>query len=180
MRVALGTKNEAKTKACISVFERAFPGEHIDVSGYSVESGVSDMPMSNDETYEGALNRALELTLLDSSADYYVGLEGGVQEGPKGRLYLLGWAAIIKAGSDLDYAGHSGGIELPDEIADKLREGAELGPLIQEMTGDEKNEIRHTLGTNGLLTNGLYSRDKEFEDAIACALGISLSAENTK
>jgi inosine/xanthosine triphosphatase len=170
MKIAVGTQNKAKLSACELVFTEAFPGEELTFMPFEVETGVSNMPMSNEETFAGALNRANALKEL-TAADYYVGLEGGVQQGPLRSLYLLGWAAVIQADTDKIGAGHSGGMRLPPDITSELLGGAELGPLIQARYADEANDIRQTLGTNGLLTKGLYVRSREFEDAIRCALG---------
>lgn len=170
MKIAVGSQNKAKLSACELVFTEAFPDETLEFLPFEVETGVSKMPMSNDETCAGALNRANALKDM-TDADYYVGLEGGVQEGPLKSLYLLGWAVIVHAAPNKVGIGHSGGMRLPADIAKELRAGAELGPLIQARYADEANEIRHTLGTNGLLTKGLYIRSREFEDAIRCALG---------
>lgn len=172
MKIAVGTENKAKLSACETVFGAAFPDEQLEFLPFSVESGVSAMPMNNEEMYQGALNRATALKELAADADFWVGLEGGVQEEPPHKsLYLLGWAAILKAGSDEIGSGFSGGVKLDDDIALELRGGAELGPLIQERTKDIDNDIRHTIGASGLQTKGLYTRTMEFEHAIRAALG---------
>lgn len=171
MDLAVGTTNKAKLLACSEVFKEALPGSKINIKSIEVESNVSAMPMDNEEIFTGALNRANVLAELDKNADYYVGLEGGVQKGPQDRLYLLGWAVIIRAVDGVIGSGHSAGVALPNDLSEALFEGKELGPLVQAKMSDTSNEIRHSLGTNGILTKGLYPRTKEFEDAIRCALG---------
>jgi non-canonical (house-cleaning) NTP pyrophosphatase len=81
MRIAVGTQNMAKLKACEYVFSEALFEKKLEFLPFEVESGVSVMPMSNDEIAQGAINRAVALKRL-TEADYYVGLEDGVQAGP--------------------------------------------------------------------------------------------------
>lgn len=176
MKIGIGTNNEAKKNAVRAVFSEAFQLEDITLVPFDVESGVSAMLLTNDETALGAINRVNAIRPLVPDADYFVGLEGGVYEGPRG-MYLLGWVAVAKANSDIIALGHSGGVRLPADIASALRNGAELGPLMQARTGDVANEIRHSLGTTGILTKGLYPRNREFEDALKNALAEILSPE---
>lgn len=52
------------------------------------ESGVSDMPLSIEETMKGAKNRASSLISQGINADYYVGIEGGTSRfGDKAYLF---------------------------------------------------------------------------------------------
>jgi inosine/xanthosine triphosphatase len=173
--IIVGTKNLAKLNACRVVFNEAYGKGQFLIKGIEVDTGVSAMPMNNEESYLGALNRLNAAEKAEPRADIFVGLEGGVEEGPANGLFLLGWAVVKASESEKIGVGHSGGVKLPQNIADKVRQGQELGPLIKEMTGDTNNEIRHSLGTNGLLTNGLYPRNREFEDALRNAVGMLLS-----
>ncbi|GAX90221.1 DUF84 family protein [Effusibacillus lacus] len=56
LRVAVGSSNPAKVKAVQAAFEAL--GHQVHVVGFDVESGVSAQPFSDEETVEGALNRA--------------------------------------------------------------------------------------------------------------------------
>jgi inosine/xanthosine triphosphatase len=174
-KIIVGTKNRAKLSACKIVFDEAYGQDKYILEGIEVDTGVSAMPMTNQESYLGAHNRLIAAKDAEPNGDIYVGLEGGVEEGPGNGLYLLGWAVVMAANSGKVGVGHSGGVRLPNNIAKELKKGKELGPLVQEITGDVNNEIRHSLGTNGLLTNGLYPRNREFEDALRNAVGMLLS-----
>jgi inosine/xanthosine triphosphatase len=174
MIISIGTKNKAKLAACQEILTQAFTGATLYT--YEVDSGVSAMPMTQDETAQGAINRATTALAAHKGADLGVGLEGGVYDGPYGHLYLLGWVAILDKQGTLGL-GHSGGVMLPDDIATALREGGELGPIIQERMQDTNNTIRHGLGATGLLTNGLYPRNREFEDALRNAVAPFVSPQ---
>lgn len=174
MQISVGTHNRAKISACELILTKAFGA--VELYPYEVESGVSAMPMTNEETAHGAMNRAHAALALHEGAEYGVGLEGGVFEGPRQALYLLGWVAIVDTNGKIGL-GHSGGLALPDDIAAALRSGGELGPIIQQRMQDTDNEIRHGLGATGLLTQGLYPRNREFEDALRNALAPFVSPE---
>lgn len=166
IRVAVGSQNRAKLAAVESVFGNKF--NSVTVEGFEVESGVSDQPVDDTESITGATNRAQTALANMATADYGVGLEGNVAT-VAGRMFLHGWVAIVNREGVVGL-GHSGGLELPASIQERIDNGEELGPVFQTIMSDDDNEIRHTLGTNGVLSDGLYTRVDEFEDAVHCAL----------
>ena len=78
MKVIVASKNPVKIGAASEAFSAVFPGASIDVSGIAVDSGVGDQPDSDAETREGARARALRARDAAPDADFWVGLEGGV------------------------------------------------------------------------------------------------------
>ena len=53
---------------------RAYLGVEIEVEGIAVSSGVSDQPMTEEETRMGAVNRVGGARELVRGADFYVGI----------------------------------------------------------------------------------------------------------
>src|SRR5690554_1184628 len=84
--VIVASKNPVKIQAAQEGFARMFPGEEFAFGAVSTPSGVSDQPLSSTETLQGAFNRALSARLLMPQADYWVGIEGGVEEQPGSAL----------------------------------------------------------------------------------------------
>jgi inosine/xanthosine triphosphatase len=164
MKIVICTLNKAKNNAVKNVIDHIWTG--IDYVSISSESGVSDQPLSDNEGIQGAINRAKFGLESVTDAEYSIGLEGTVDETEYG-MFLNGWAAVMHKSGEVGL-GCSGKVELPYYIAEELKQGKELGPLIQEMMNDDS--IRNTIGTNGVLTKGLYGRTKEFQDAVSCAL----------
>ena len=164
MKIVICTLNEAKNSAVKNVIDKVW--SEVEYISISSESGVSDQPLSDEEGIRGAINRAKNGLEEVTDAEYSIGLEGTVDETEYG-MFLNGWAAIMHKDGEVGL-GCSGKVELPYQIAERLKQGEELGPLIQEMMGDDS--IRNTIGTNGVLTKGLYNRTKEFGDAVSCAL----------
>jgi inosine/xanthosine triphosphatase len=170
MKIVIGSRNAAKSAACKSILGEVY--EDAEFVNIDASSGVSDMPMDNETTVTGAKNRAIDAFSKVEGADLAIGLEGGVYTGPEDMMILLGWVAIFDG--EKFGIGHSGGVVLPKDIAEQLKAGAELGPLMHTRLGDD---IRHNMGTTGVLTNGLYPRNREFEDALRNALAPFVSPE---
>lgn len=163
MQVAVGSLNPVKVEAVRRAFTQHWP--HAAVSGVAVPTGVTEMPMSDAECVEGARNRALA-AMRHANADFGVGLEGGVNEEPYG-LMLLGWVVIVNQ-AGIEGLACTAKIPLPHAIAQAIRDGAELGPLMDELL--QAHEVRKAGGASGALTAGLVPRQAKFELAVAYAL----------
>lgn len=166
MEVVIGSTNQAKIDAVSAVFNKAFLEVRFD--SVAAESGIGNQPMTDEASIEGAINRADDAMRQYPDADYAVGLEGNVAM-IAGRMVLHGWVVIKSQDGEMGL-GHSAGVVLPKSIQAQVEAGQELGPLVQSMLADEQNEVRHSSGTNGILTGGLYTRVDEFTHATQCAL----------
>jgi inosine/xanthosine triphosphatase len=168
--VAIGSQNKAKVGAVKKVFGRVFPDYEIVFVPLATESRVKDQPIQNNETMIGAINRARHARDLSPEADYFVGLEGGVDIGAGGHSFVFGWVAIINVDQRM-HLGSSSWVELPNGFHKPLlMDRANLGDLIREIATVDDQEVRQVIGTNGVLTAGFYTREQEFCDAVTCAL----------
>ena len=152
VRIAAGSTNPAKLRALEIAASSFF--ERVVIEGVDVPSGVPDQPWGDDETAQGALNRA-ERARSARDADLGVGIESGVAVGPFGRLYVVSWAVAV----DRQNASGFGGSErfpLPDESALALNHGRELGPLLDDLVGIPGLARRE--GAVSLLTGGRRNR----------------------
>ena len=164
VRVAIGTENKAKIGAVESVVRKVLPlavFETIDIP-----SNVSAQPITDEETRQGAINRAVA-TRDALGAEFSFGLEGGVRE-IDGQMYVCNWGALALVDNTvLTAAGAQ--IVLPKEIADHIRAGEELGPVMDEFT--KKKDIRSHAGAVGIFTNGLIDRKEMFEHIVRLLVG---------
>lgn len=173
MKIVIGSMNKAKNEAVRNIFDKVFgANEYLSVETNSL---VSNQPLSSEEAIDGAINRARDALSKATDFDFGVGLEGTVDSNKHG-MFLLGWVAIVDKNGKIS-VGSSGAVLLPDYMRKKVESGEELGPVIQELMNDSNNEIRHSQGACGLLTNGMYSRVHEFEDAVICALSKFIKPE---
>jgi len=176
-RIAVGStrrpKLQAVHEAAASFAFALSPHARLEIQGYEVESGVSHTPVSREELMQGARQRAetLRKMLRDSSlpADYYVGLEGGldvVSENGQRRVFLESWAYVTDGLRG--HFGCSGSIELPEALAEEvLSRGTELGVAIDRFAGAVG--IRDGQGAWGVLTGNLVSRQESFRLAVLTA-----------
>src|SRR6185369_14378030 len=91
MLVVIGSTNKTKIQAV----EQAFLDiPNVKVVGVEVKSGVSEQPMSDEETQNGAENRARAALAATPKADIAIGLEGGVQKTKRGLLNSV-WCCLV-------------------------------------------------------------------------------------
>ncbi|WP_137283666.1 inosine/xanthosine triphosphatase [Halorussus salinisoli] len=164
MRVGVGSTNPMKRDATESALA-AVAGASVE--SVAVESGVSEQPFGERETVEGAQNRARNV--LDAGEyDLGIGLEGGVAEveGADG-LFLIMWAAA----TDGDRTGRGAGprLRLPESIAVRVRDGEELGPVMDDVLDVEN--VAEKQGAAGALTGHAIDREGALRQAVAGAVG---------
>ena len=93
MLVVVASRNPVKINATREAFEAQFPGQPIEIQSADVDSGAGDQPDSDSATRIGARNRAIRASEGLRDADYWVGLEGGV-EVVDDQLMAFAWMAI--------------------------------------------------------------------------------------
>ena len=79
MKVIVASKNPVKINCAEIGFSQMFPDEMFEVEGLATSSGVSDQPVTNEETLTGAKNRASNAKEEIKEADFWVGIEGGIE-----------------------------------------------------------------------------------------------------
>lgn len=167
--VAIGSTNPVKKNAAKAVFQEAFG--KIKVLSFSVPSNVPDQPFGDDQIIKGAVNRAKK-AIKKGRADFGVGLEGGSLETKFG-LMESAWCCVVdKKGK----VGLGGGLhfELPEKVAKRLRNGEELGPIMDDLTGIK--DVKKKGGAVEIFTKGLLTRTDAYKDLVKMALVKFLSA----
>ncbi len=163
--VVVSSTNPVKLEAVRTGFERVFSGQAFEFSCVTVDSGVSDQPMTDAETLLGAKNRAEAAQIARPEAVFWVGLEGGA-ETYDGRLSTFAWIYIIgpKGRGKSRTATH----ELPDAISRLMADGMELGDA-DDLFYQRKNS-KQLNGSVGLLTKDLFTRTSLYVEAVMLAL----------
>ncbi len=142
-------------------------GDAYHFQGVDVPSGVSHQPMTDAETLTGARTRAGNARTARPEADFWVGIEGGVEERMKDEgMHAFAWVVIL--GKDLTGEARTGTFQLPPEITRLVREGVELGHaddiVFQRSNSKQKD------GAIGILTDGLIDRTAYYVHAVMLAL----------
>jgi inosine/xanthosine triphosphatase len=167
MKILVGSKNPVKIEAVKEAFSLYY--KNIEVIGLSVKSNVPDQPI-NSQTFEGAKNRALELQKVNSvgnlNADYFIGIEGGIQE-TYGKWFAFGGMCIIDTTGKTSF-GTSAHFELPKSVTERLLNGEELGFVMDEIMNDENTKQKG--GAISFFTNGRMNRKELYIPGIISAL----------
>lgn len=151
MKVVVGSTNRVKVEAVQTILE---PLEH-EVIGIDAPSGVSKQPFSDQETLEGALNRATE---IQSFGDISIGLEAGVEE-LNNVFYLVNWG-VLKTQEGIIFTAGGTRLPLPESLVKPLKEGKELGEVID--TYAKRENVRSNEGAIGILTSDFFNRKENF------------------
>jgi inosine/xanthosine triphosphatase len=176
-RIAAGSTRRPKLNAvqeAADLFRCYFSADTtIEVHGYEVESGVSHTPLSREELMQGARQRAetlaTRLAATGDAANFYVGLEGGldvVEEQGRRRVFLESWAYVTDG--ERGHFGCSGSIEIPEALAEEVViRGTELSAAIDDFAGQAG--IRDAQGAWGVLSGNLILRQESFRVAVVAA-----------
>lgn len=166
MLVVIASHNPVKIRAVEKAFSLQFPGQDIEFLACSASSNVSDQPRSDKETRRGARNRAQNAAVVHPHADFWIGLEGGI-ENMNGQLMAFAWMAAL--GKDTRIAdARTATLPLPTAVKLLLDEGLELGDANDRVFSTVNSKQQG--GAFGLLTKGLYTREQVYVEALVMAL----------
>lgn len=153
MKLVIASQNPVKMDAVQDGVEELWPNIDPHLIGIKVPSGVSSQPMSEAETLLGAKNRVNEAMKSLPVADYWVGIEGGVDE-IDGKMAAFAW--VVVANKEKVGEARSATFFLPDSVAQLVRQGFELGEADDKVFGATNSKQKN--GAIGLLTHNTITR----------------------
>jgi non-canonical (house-cleaning) NTP pyrophosphatase len=129
LKLAVGTVSEQKLGYLREVlYELCIEAE---IFPHQAASGVSDQPLTSQETLAGAVNRAAAALNAVPEADFGIGLEVGYDSGSDGRYGIFCWAVVLdQAGQQAQARSHS--FLLPQFHQSVLEGGEYLGERVRE------------------------------------------------
>ena len=163
VKVIVASKNPVKANAVLQGFSSYFPEVYIEK--VAVPSGVSDQPLTDDETRKGAFNRAENAREKIKEADFWVGIEGGIEKNGNG-LTAFAWVVILSENKTGE--SRTTTFQLPAKVAQLIAEGHELGhanDIVFEQTNSKQK-----YGAVGLLTQNQVDRTGLYQQAVQLAL----------
>jgi len=170
IRVAIGSTNPVKIKAVKNVFQKAF--KKIDFVSLKINSSVPDQPLGDKEIVKGAITRAKKAR-EKTGADFGVGIEGGVKE-TEFDLMSSAWCAVVDKKGRLSLGGGMH-FHIPKKAAIRIRNGEELGLIMDELTG--RHNLKRQGGTIEILTKGLLTRTQAYTQLVKMALSKFIASE---
>jgi inosine/xanthosine triphosphatase len=174
---AVGTTNKAKLECVRTTVAKCFPKNTHSVVAVEVVSAVSAQPMSAEESVAGAIHRAQAALAGNPTAQFGVGLEGGVEKHktPVGEKWFeCGWMAVVERSTGRIGIGSSARFEMSSKLMNKIiHEKKELAQVMDELTG--QTDVRSNLGAMGILTDGYLGRAEAYSHGMIFALAPFLS-----
>ncbi len=179
MIIFVGSTNPVKINAVKIACSQTWP--EIEILGIEVESGVNAQPRTDEETRQGASNRAQNVliagikTLAPEQLETHknsmlgVGLEGGIYEPKKNELWSTVWACVTDE-TNQEFESNGARFKLPSIISEKLLAGAEMGPAVGQLFADPS--IKQKQGAIGVVTKGFVDRTEEYAIIVKLALGL--------
>ena len=164
-KVIIASKNPVKISAVKNGFERMFPEETFNFIGISVPSNVPDQPSSDKETFQGAKNRANNASIKYKNADFYVGIEGGV-ETIENEMTAFAWVFIKD--NKMNGKARTGTFFLPKKVVELIKKGKELG--VADDIVFNHNNSKQKGGAVGILTNNTLDRTTSYTEAVILSL----------
>jgi len=166
IKVVVASRNPVKIGAAQQAFRASFPAAGLEMISADVESGVGDQPDSDSSTRQGARNRALNASCAVPEADYWVGLEGGI-EVVDDQLMAFAWMAVRGPNGSISEA-RSATLPLPPAVKELVDRGMELGEANDRVFSTVNS--KQGGGAFGLLTDGLYTRESIYRQTLIIAL----------
>lgn len=166
-RVIVASTNPVKLAATEAALRQAFPGENFGLRGVAAMPGVPEQPRSDKETLTGALNRVVSARALAPDADFYIGMEGGIED-RDGVLFSFSWI-IAESASGKRGQGRSASYAVPDGIRHLIDEnGLEYGHATDAFFGSTDSKRKG--GTIEVLSGGAIDRIEMYRHAAIFAL----------
>lgn len=190
LSIVVGSRNAVKVRAVREGFAKIFgQAVELNVEGVDAKSHVSDQPMTDEETLLGARNRAGNTHLQRPDADFWVGVEGGIEPVPKNEEQAIvpsfssathaafAWIVILsrpnsddatKGTSLLRGEARSCSFLLPTKVCELIATGMELGAADDLVFGTQNS--KQASGAVGLLTNDAIDRCALYTSPTSLAL----------
>ncbi len=166
MKIIVASKNPAKLEAVRQAFATVMPGRELHIEGLSVDSGVKEQPDSDEETRQGSINRASAARTACPEADFWVGLEGGLER-ISDQWLASAWMAVLDAQGRLGIA-RTPTLPLPPAVEALLKQGLELGEANDRVFATHNSKQKG--GAFGLLTGGRMTRGGVYAQTLELAM----------
>ena len=163
--IVIASTNPVKKNSIEKAMKKLLPEHTINWIQKDVPSGVNAQPMTDEETLLGAQNRVKKIRQLVTEADYWIGIEGGVDFDKNGEMMAFAWV-VIDNGKIVGKA-RSGSFYLPGKITALVQQGKELGEADDIIFGENNSKQKN--GAIGLLTHNLIDRSALYEHAVILA-----------
>ncbi len=169
--VIVASLNPVKIDAARQAFAAIFPDETFTMTGCNAPSGVPEQPTSSAQTLDGAKNRLTFIRSAYPDADYWIALEGGVEEtGSPEALCMTSviWVATTDHTTNNISTARCVTFEIPPPIANLIRGGMSLGDADDYFF--KRTNSKQQNGAIGIVTHNALTRTSVYRDGAIMAL----------
>ena len=167
MKIVVCSKNPVKIAAAKEAFGSHFKEIAIESVDLTNNIEVAKQPITSEETLNSAVNR-IEIARKLTEADYYVSMEGGMNEDNYGS-FLTWYVCISDKQGKLSVAG-GGRMPLPRSIYEELKENdeIELGEIMDRISNEYN--VKQRGGSTAIFTGNRVMRKDVFKRELLMAL----------
>ncbi len=168
MRIGIGSTNQVKVNAVKEVIADYEMFKYAEVVPVETSSGVSNQPLSLQETITGAKNRA---KAAYAGNDYGVGLESGLFDVPDTKTGMMDTCVCAIYDGREFHIGLSSCFEYPIKVTEMVRKGThDITQAFNEHKLSDDPKLGAADGAIGLLTKGRVKRIDYTKQAVVMAL----------
>ena len=168
MRIGVGSTNQVKVSAVKELLPLYQIFKDAEVISVETFSGVSDQPLSLEETIQGAKNRAKE---AHEGNDFGIGLESGLFEVPHTKTGMMDTCACAIYDGKEYHVGLSSSFEYPIKVMEMVIKGTHnISQAFHENNLTENPDVGAAEGAIGILTKGRLDRIAYTKQALTMAL----------
>ena len=165
MKIIIGSASKRKIEIVSKVIQEIIKNTVDDIEGHGAISGVPETPYDQ-QTFDGAKNRAIGSKENVPNADLYIGIESGLVE-RYGHIYEEAWCVVVTKDGE-EFYGYSSGLKVPDYILKRMDEmnlpHSEVMVLLEEEFRLPDSE------TWGNYSGGMIAREVSLAEALRNAL----------
>lgn len=167
-KIIVGSKNTVKVSAVRETVANYKCLANAEVIGIAVSSGVSDQPLSLEETIQGAKNRA---QAAYQAGTLCIGLEGGLMKIPTSNDEYMHISICSIFDGQQHHLGMSSGFRIPKVVSSLIvGEGLDLNQAMKKCGFTDNPQLGASEGTVGLFTNGRIPRKAYCKQSLTTAL----------
>ena len=175
MKIGVGTKNPAKVDAVKEIITEYDILKAAEVVPVDVDSGISEQPLTLEETVQGALNRAQGAQL---DCDLGIGLESGLFKMPRAKSGYMDICVCAIFDGKKFHLGTSSAFEYPAKLTELvLKEGIDVSRAAKQLGITDHQYVGHAQGMIGILTKSRVNRKEYTKQSLITAL---IHLENPK
>ncbi|MBI1961164.1 MAG: inosine/xanthosine triphosphatase [Parcubacteria group bacterium] len=168
MKIGVGTKNPAKVDAVKEIIAEYDILKAAEVVPVDVDSGISEQPMTLEETVQGAMNRAKS---AHQGCDLGIGLESGLFKMPMSKSEYMDICVCAIFDGERFHLGTSSAFEYPKKLIDLiLHEGIDISRAAKKLGLTDHPYVGHAQGMIGILTKGRLTRKEYTRQSLITAL----------